>query len=183
MPALTYCPQCKKPLAEREDGGRPRLVCPDAACGYVYYDNPVPVVAALVEHEGDIILTQSKGWPADWFGLVAGFLENGETPEDGVLREVEEELGLQGEIVERIGIYSFFRKNQLILAYHVRAEGDVVLGDELAAVKRVPPEKLEPWPYGTGDAVRDWLARRGDGSVGSMGGVGRGVAEREGKNR
>ena len=92
MPAPAYCPQCKKPLTQREDGGRPRLACPDAACGFVYYDNPVPVVAALVEHDGTVILTQSKGWPKSWFGLVAGFLENGETPEDGTLREVEEEL-------------------------------------------------------------------------------------------
>ena len=73
VPAPAYCPHCTNPLAEREDGGRPRRACPDVDCGYVHYDNPVPVVAALVEHEGCVILTQSKGWPADWFGLVAGF--------------------------------------------------------------------------------------------------------------
>ena len=158
MATPIYCPQCATPLTERTDGGRPRPACP--ACGYVFYDNPAPVVAALVEHEGDVILARNKGWPNSWFGLVTGFLERGETAEAGLLREVEEELGLHAEIVSFIGVYSFFEMNQVILAYHVRAEGEITLGDELAAYKRIPPEKLRPWPLGTGHAVRDWLARR-----------------------
>ena len=161
MAAPTFCPQCATPLAAREDGGRPRPACP--ACAYVFYDNPAPVVAALVEHEGEVILARNKAWPDTWFGLVTGFLERGETAEAGLLREVEEELGLHAEIVSFIGVYPFFEMNQLILAYHVRAEGEIVLGEELAAFKRVPPEKLRPWPLGTGQAVRDWLASRVEG--------------------
>ena len=157
---MRYCPRCTTPLEDREDGGKDRRACPDLDCGYIYYDNPTPVVAALVEHEGAVLLARNKGWPETWFGLVAGFLERGETPEDGVLREVEEELGLHGEIVERIGVYSFFQMNQLILAYHIHADGEVRLGEELADYKRVPPEKLRPWAHGTGHAVRDWLAAR-----------------------
>jgi hypothetical protein len=42
----------------------------------------------------------------------------------------------------------------------VRAHGEIRLGDELEAHKRVAIEKLKPWPFGTGHAVRDWLARR-----------------------
>ncbi|HOJ14540.1 MAG TPA: NUDIX hydrolase [Deltaproteobacteria bacterium] len=94
------------------------------------------------------------------FGLVTGFLERGETPEDAVLREVEEELGLKGELIGLIGHYSFFEMNQLILAFHVRVEGEPRLGGELAEYRRVSPEKLRPWPFGTGYAVRDWLEMR-----------------------
>jgi len=157
---MKYCPRCAQPLTRREDGGRLRPACPDRACGYVHYDNPAPIVAALVEHEGDVILARNKGWPESWYGLVAGYLERDETPEEAVLREIEEELALTGEIVSFIGMYSFFEMNQLILAYHVRAEGTLVVGDELAGIKRVPPDKLRPWPRGTGHAVRDWLAAR-----------------------
>jgi hypothetical protein len=53
--------------------------------------------------------------------------------------------------------------NQIILAYHVRAAGEVVLGEELAGYKAVPVERLRPWGLGTGEAVRDWLARRAGG--------------------
>lgn len=159
MTTPTYCPLCgTTPLEEREDGGRLRTACP--ACPYVFYDNPAPVVAALVEYDGDVLLVRNVGWPETWYGLVTGFLERGESAEEAVLRELKEELDLDGAIVGFIGVYSFFRMNQVILAYHVRAAGTVTLGDELAAYTRVPPDQLHPWPEGTGEAVRDWLARR-----------------------
>jgi len=158
---LRFCPVCASSLIEREDGGRLRKACPDEACGWVHYENPTPVVAALVEHEGDIVLVQSQGWPETLFALVAGFLEIGETMEEGILREVHEELGVQGEIVERIGVYDYLRRDQILAVFHVRVSGTLVLGDELAAYKRQKPEDVKPWPRGTGLAVRDWLIKRG----------------------
>lgn len=153
-----FCLRCGGALSSRPEAGRERPVC--AACGWVYYGNPTPVVAALLEHDGEIVLVQNKGWPATWYGLVTGFLEAGETPEAGLLREVEEELGLSAEIVSWIGCYSFEMRNEIILAWHVRATGEIRVGEELAGYKRVSPERLRPWPMGTGHAVRDWLARR-----------------------
>jgi len=40
------------------------------------------------------------------------------------------------------------------------AAGTVRLNEELAAYRRIAPEKLRPWEFGTGLAVADWLARR-----------------------
>jgi ADP-ribose pyrophosphatase YjhB (NUDIX family) len=158
---MRFCPLCGRALATRADAGPPRQACPDADCGYVFYDNPLPVVAALVEHEGQVLLVRNHGWPEKWFGLVAGFLERGETPCEGVLRELREELGLAGEIVRLIGVYGFQERNEVIVAYHVRATGTVVQGEEIAEVRAVSPERLRPWPFGTGQAVADWLAARG----------------------
>ena len=73
---------------------------------------------------------------------------------------VQEELGLSGRIVSLIGLYPFEQMNQLIIAYHVHAEGGIRLGEELRAVKHIAPDKLRPWEFGTGFAVRDWLERR-----------------------
>ena len=157
---FSFCPRCATPLGERADSGKPRAACPDEACGYIHYENPTPVVAGLVEHEGRVLLVRNKGWPDTWFGLVTGFLELGETPEAGLVREINEELGLDAEIAGLIGVYSFFPMNQVIIAYHARAEGVIALGDELEAYKAIPPEKLRPWPLGTGEAVRDWLKTR-----------------------
>ncbi len=158
---MKFCPTCASPLQPRQMEGRERLVCPNESCGYVFYDNPVPVVAALLEHGQTVLLVRNKGWPEKWYGLVSGFLEKGESPEEGVLREVKEEVGLKGEIVSFIGAYPFVEMNQVILAYHVRGHGEIVIGSEIAGVKAVPPDKLRPWPLGTGHAVRDWLAARG----------------------
>jgi NAD+ diphosphatase len=158
-----YCMACGQPLVDHREALEPDKVrrrCADAACGWTFYDNPVPVVAALVEHEGEVILVRNQGWPESWFGLVTGFLERGESPDAAVLRELKEELGLDGEIVSWIGSYGFPEMNQVILAWHVRATGSVELGAELAAYKRVALDKLRPWPMGTGKAVADYLARR-----------------------
>jgi len=143
--------------------GVERLICPNSDCRFVFYNNPTPVVAAIVEHDGDVILVRNKGWPESWFGLVSGFLERKEDPAAGVLREIQEELNLKGEVISLIGVYPFERMNQVIIAYHVRATGTIEIGDELEAYKRVHPDKLRPWPMGTGHAVKDWLERRAQG--------------------
>lgn len=157
---VRFCARCGAPLAARELGGRCRQACPNEACGYVHWDNPAPVVAALVEVDGLIVLARNHGWPEKMFGLVTGFLERDESPEEAVVREVREELDLDARHSSLIGVYPFMRKNEVIIAYHVVASGNIRLNEELAEYRLIAPEKLRPWDFGTGLAVRDWLARR-----------------------
>lgn len=160
--SYTYCPRCATALTPQVHGGQERAACP--ACGWVHWNNPVPVVAAIVQRGEDVVLVRSHGWPETWYGLVTGFLEAGEEVEAAVLREVKEETGLDGRLGEFIGAYSFFRRNQLILAWHVEvpADGAIQLDtSELADYRCVPITEVEPWPAGTGHALREWLRRRG----------------------
>ena len=145
---------------ERDLGGAPRLTCREPSCAYTFWGNPVPVVAGLVERRGQVLLIQNREWPRGWWGLVTGFLEAGETPGQGILREVKEELGLEGEIGGLIGVYSYLRMNQVIMAFHVKAAGEIRVGEELRGYKAVAIDKLRPWPQATGKAVADWLALR-----------------------
>ncbi len=160
-----HCPLCAKPLSLRAHAGSldvQRMSCPDEACGFVHWDNPVPVVAAVVEHEGDLILARNKAWQAPFFALITGFLEKTDTsPEDAVKREVKEELGLDATGAHFIGHYVFERQNQLIVAYHVPAMGVITLGEELSEYRRIKPEQARYWPVATGLALRDWLRSRG----------------------
>ncbi len=121
----------------------------------------MPVVAVLVEYQGKVLLARNAAWKSGMFSVIAGFLECDETPEECALRELQEELGLTGRIAGYIGHYIFKQKNQLILAFHVQAEGEIKLNAELAEYRLVEPEKLKPWPFGTGPAVDDWLKARG----------------------
>lgn len=155
-----YCPRCGGPLQPSELGGLPRLACADVGCGFVHWDNPVPVVAALVEHEGMIVLARNRAWPEKMFGLVTGFLERDEDPRLAVAREVQEELDLEVGRAALIGVYPFPRNHEVIIAYHVVARGVIRLNEELAEYRRIAPEKLRDWDYGTGLAVRDWLRDR-----------------------
>lgn len=157
MEKYRYCPMCSNPLAPRSIDNRERLAC-SAGCGYVLWDNPVPVVAAIVQRNGKIVLARNKAWPEKMFGLITGFLEKGESPEDGMRREIREELGLESEITGLVGLYTYEMMNQLLIVYHASASGTIRLGDELAEVKELEPDKVRPWQFGTGPALRDWLA-------------------------
>jgi NADH pyrophosphatase NudC (nudix superfamily) len=159
---MKFCPMCGSDLIDAEIDGFQRRACSAEGCDYVFWDNPTPVVAAIVERGGQVILVRNKGWPDKMFGLVTGFLEKGETPDEGVIREVKEELGLDGRVERFVGYYAFDHMNQLILAFHVKVEGPIVLGDELEEIKELPPERLRPWRFGTGYAVSDWLAHRSE---------------------
>ena len=154
-----YCPHCAAPLERGPQSGRERAHC--AACGWVHWDNPVPVVAALIELDGRILLARNRDWPEKMFALVTGFLERDESPLQAVEREVAEETALSTRDATLIGVYEFRRKNEIIIAYHVQAEGDIRLGEELAEYRLIEPARLRPWPLGTGLAMADWMRARG----------------------
>jgi NADH pyrophosphatase NudC (nudix superfamily) len=154
-----YCPRCATALARQTHGERERLAC--AACGWVHWDNPLPVVAALIEFEGRVLLARNRAWPEKMYALITGFLERDETPAQAVAREVAEETGLATRSATLIGVYEFTRKNEFIIAYHVLAEGTIALGEELADYRLIEPARLRPWPLGTGLAMADWMRARG----------------------
>jgi NAD+ diphosphatase len=158
-----YCPQCATPLAQivaEEDGGpKVRLRCP--ACDFTHWNNPTPVLAAIVERDGQVLLARNAAWQHRSFALITGFMEAGESPEDGIRREVAEETGLTVEGLQLVGVHEFLRMNQVIITYHAVARGDIVLSPELAEYKLFRPEDILCWPAGTGFALADWLRSRG----------------------
>jgi NAD+ diphosphatase len=163
MPRFKFCPLCAAPLVERTVQGRVRCTC-TAKCGFTHYDNPTPVVAAVVEHDGMVVLAHNKAWPErlrSFYGLITGFLERAESSEQCAIREVKEELDLDGTAANLIGVYPFEQMNQIIIAYHVPANGTITLNDELDDFRRVPLQECKVWSTGTGLALRDWLRSKG----------------------
>ena len=163
MPQFKYCPCCASPLVESTVQNEVRRVC-SAKCGFIHYDNPTPVVAAVVEHNGMVVLAHNRAWPQtlrSFYGLITGFLERAESPEQCALREVKEELDLDGTAATLIGAYPFEPMNQVIIAYHVPAKGTITLNEELDDFQHVPLRECKVWAAGTGFALRDWLRSRG----------------------
>jgi NAD+ diphosphatase len=161
-----FCVNCATPLqmlAQAEDSGpKERLRCP--ACGWTHWNNPTPVLAAVIEcvdRDGQLLLARNAAWTARMFGLITGFMEAGESPEDGIRREVAEETSLAVESLSLIGVYDFQRMNQLIVAYHAQARGEIRLSPELAEYKLFTPGTVRCWRAGTGFALADWLRARG----------------------
>ena len=161
-----FCPQCAAPLqmlsAEEDGGPKTRLRC--AACSWTHWNNPTPVLAAVIEladRDGQLLLARNAAWPGKFFGLVTGFMEAGETPHDGIRREIAEETSLQVDALALIGVYDFQRMNQVIIAYHALARGEIRLSPELAEYRLYAPQAVRCWPAGTGYALADWLTSRG----------------------
>ena len=163
MAEFRFCPMCATPLQwreELEDGGaKLRLRC--SACDYTNWNNPTPVLAAIVQVGEQVLLARNAAWPGRRFALITGFMEAGETPEDGIAREVKEETNLDVQSLKLVGVYDFQRMNQVIIAYHARAEGQVRLSPELAEYRMFDLKDLICWPAGTGYALGDWLRTQG----------------------
>ena len=158
-----FCPQCATPLqwlTQTEDGGDvTRLRC--AACAWTHWNNPTPVLAAIVQVGDQVLLARNAAWPGRRFALITGFMEAGESPEAGVSREIKEETQLDVTALQLIGVYDFQRMNQVIIAYHAMATGVVQLSPELVEYKLYAPKDIICWPSGTGQAVADWQRRLG----------------------
>ncbi len=160
---FNFCPNCGNPLefiAKLEDGGeKERLRC--VACGYTHWNNPTPVLAAVIEYQDQILLARNAAWSGKMYALITGFMEAGETPQEGVTREIAEETSLRTDALNLIGVYDFQRMNQVIIAYHAMCSGEVSLSPELADYRLYTPETVKCWPAGTGYALADWLTSRG----------------------
>lgn len=158
-----FCPICATELmwlVLQEDGGeRERQRCP--ACGWTHWNNPTPVLAAIVEVHGQILLARNAAWTQKMYALITGFMEAGETPMEGVAREIKEETNLDTLELHLVGVHDFQRMNQVIIGYHARCEGDIRLSPELVDYRLMAPEQVKCWPAGTGYLLADWLRSRG----------------------
>ena len=158
-----FCPQCATALelvAQMEDGGeKQRLRCP--ACQWTHWNNPTPVLAAIVQYQDKILLARNAAWTHKMYALITGFMEAGESPQDGIKREIKEETNLDAQELTLVGAYEFLRMNQVIIAYHAVCTGEVQLSPELVDYKLMDYEQVRCWPRGTGFALADWLRTKG----------------------
>lgn len=127
-------------MAERHKGprirkvpagdNRQRLVCPD--CDYVAYENPKVVVGVVATWEDKLLMCKRAIEPRrGYWTLPAGFMEMGETPEEGAAREAWEEARAELEIIDLLAVYSIRHISQLQLFYRARLlSPDVSVGPE-----------------------------------------------------
>lgn len=109
---------------------RKRLVCPD--CNYIAYENPKVVVGVVATWEDKLLMCRRAIEPrrGHWT-LPAGFMEMGESPEEGAAREAWEEARAELEIIDLLAVYSLRHISQLQLFFRARLSSpDVSAGPE-----------------------------------------------------
>jgi NAD+ diphosphatase len=108
-----YCGRCGTPtVAKAEERVR---ACP--ACRLSVYPRISPAVMALVRREGEILLGRSPHFPPGMYSALAGFVEPGETLEQCVAREVEEEVGVRVSRIRYFASQPWPFPNSLMIAF------------------------------------------------------------------
>ena len=143
---MQYCPKCATRLEWRSAGDRERPTCP--ACDFVFYFNPVVGAGALVESDGRVVLVRRGVAPkAGYWSLPSGYVEADELAEEAAVREMQEETGLEVEIDDLLGVYSFGHEPQtgvlILYSAHV-VGGELCAGDDAQEVGLFAPAEMPP---------------------------------------
>jgi ADP-ribose pyrophosphatase YjhB (NUDIX family) len=157
-----FCPACGQPVEQRllEADHRPRLVCPE---GHITWRNPRLVVGTLPIEAGRVYLARRAIEPAlGRWGNPSGFLEIGESTQEGARRETEEETELRVEVGRLIGVYSRPHAGIVTVAYEATVVGGAPEpAAETSEVRAFGPDEI-PWDElaftSVESALRDWVA-------------------------
>ena len=105
---MKYCSECAHPVSYLIPSGdnRERAVCDH--CGTIHYVNPRIIAGTLPVYEGQVLLCKRAIEPRKgYWTLPAGFMEKGETLEQGAARETLEEAGIDitcGQLLSSISV-------------------------------------------------------------------------------
>ena len=126
LKVLKFCPKCGSP--EFRVSGERSLKC--GSCGFHFFINASAAVAALVTDGNGKLMLVTRGVEPDYgkLDLPGGFVDPGETVENAVHRELEEELGLKIKSMRYLGsapneyIFSDYTVFTIDFAFEVEAE-------------------------------------------------------------
>jgi ADP-ribose pyrophosphatase YjhB (NUDIX family) len=143
---MNYCSQCGEIVVLRvpEGDNAPRYVCTD--CGTVHYQNPNIVVGCIPVWEDRVLLCKRAIEPrAGFWTLPAGFLENGETVQQGAARETLEEANARVAVGELYTLFNLPHINQVFMLFRARLlDLDFGPGSESLEVALLPESEI-PW--------------------------------------
>jgi NAD+ diphosphatase len=114
-----FCANCGAETAVAEAGYTRH--CP--RCGTNHFPRTDPVVIMTVEHDGRLLLGRRTGWPAGRLSVLAGFVSPGESAEEAVIREVQEESGIIARDPIFIASQPWPFPASLMLGFHALSDG------------------------------------------------------------
>ncbi len=139
-----HCPRCGAPTERLEGEWGKR--CP--ACRYEHYPHLHPAVIVLVRDGERVLLARKAIWAPGRYALVAGFVDNGESLEGAVAREVKEEVGVDVKDIQYVGSQNWPFPSQLMVGFVAQyAGGEISVDrDELEDARWFPRTALPTGP-------------------------------------
>lgn len=108
-----FCGCCGGSL--KMSGQELALECP--LCSHLVYPRISPAIIVAVTHNNQLLLARSKRFPPNQYGVIAGFVEPGETLEECVQRELKEEVGVQVHNINYFGSQPWPFPDSLMVAF------------------------------------------------------------------
>lgn len=125
-----YCPRCGAATERIENEWGKR--CP--SCRFEHYPHLYPAVIVLVWDGDRVLLARKRDWASGRYALVAGFVDNGESLEAAVRREIREEVGVEVDDIQYVGSQNWPFPSQLMVGFVARYAGGEI---------KMDPEELD----------------------------------------
>ena len=121
-----FCSRCGQPAAERNEEGA--QIC--RSCGYVNFPRISPAIIVAVIKDNRILLAHSGRFINNMYSVIAGYVEMGESLEECVRREVEEETGIEAKNIRYFGSQYWAYSGALMVGFTAEYEsGEIRLDD------------------------------------------------------
>ncbi|HET6459992.1 MAG TPA: NAD(+) diphosphatase [Syntrophales bacterium] len=120
--------------------------CP--CCELLLFPRISPAIIVLVERENKVLLARVKRFTSELYSVLAGFVEPGETLEEAVQREIEEEVGIRVKNISYFGSQPWPFPDSLMIGFTAEYEsGEIKIDErEIADAGWFDPERLPTIP-------------------------------------
>lgn len=135
-------------------------ICPE--CGFTSFTRLSPAVITAIVKDGKLLMAQHTRTTGNMYGLIAGFVEAGETLTEAVERETLEEVGLKVKNISYFGSQSWPYPHSLMVGFTADYDsGEIqVDGKEIVDAQWFSPDELPRTPSGmsiAGDLIQWYL--------------------------
>lgn len=154
LSVFKFCPKCGGELKPKEHDKQVMPTCVSEECSFVFWQNAKPCVVAIILNNAGHTLMTVRGMEPDKgkLDLPGGFVMLNEDPEDAVIRETKEEVGVNVEVLDFVGVevdkyyYQGYFETTLVIGYLasiVSGEPYVADRNEIGGIEWVDPDDFE----------------------------------------
>jgi NAD+ diphosphatase len=155
-----FCGQCRGELKPRTDMRAKECL----ACGMLEFPRISPAIIVLIEKGDTVLLARSTRFPGNWFSVIAGFVDPGESLEEAVHREVKEETGIAVKNIAYFGSQPWPFPDSLMIGFTAEHEsGEIRIdGEEIVEARWFKADSLPnvPGKLSIARELIDWFVKK-----------------------